>query len=135
MTKKESKTIESKPKNKRGRPTKYNEEIQAMADKFIENVRELGQLPHIYDLAEYLGVDSDTINNWGKSHPVFFGTIKKLKKLQEKKLMEKGLDNTWNSSMAIFLLKANHGFVDKVVNINVESPESKVEKLLEKMGE
>jgi len=122
-------------KKKLGRPTKYNEDIQKKADQFVSSLEATDELPHIYDLAEHLEVDSDTIGNWGEVHPKFFGTIKKLKKLQERRLMNKGLDNTWNPPMAMFLLKCNHGFVDKVVNVNIETPESKVENLLNKLGE
>ena len=49
--------------------------------------------------------------------------------------MVKGLSNEWNPTMAIFLLKANHGLVDKVVNVNVETPENKVESLLGKLSD
>ena len=133
MTKNESKTIK---KNKGGRPTKYNEEMVKKAYEYIELAgNNYEELPTLFKMAEYLKVDEDTVLAWGKKYDEFIGAIKKVKKLQRDRLMGKGLDNTWNSPMAMFLLKCNHGFVDRVVNINVESPESKVESLLEKMGE
>lgn len=128
MTKKESKP-------KLGRPTKYDEKLQRKADEYVDSCSDYEQLPTIEGLAEVLKINADTVQEWSKSNDIFSVTVKKIRELQKKRLMEKGLDQSWSTPMAIFLLKANHGLVDKVVNINVDSPESKVEALLHKMGE
>jgi len=136
MVKKDSKTTTKKPKAKIGRPTKYNEEMVKKAYDYIDfSLRDLEELPTLFKMAQYLEIDEDTVLEWGKIHEHFSGAIKKVKKLQKGRLMEKGLDGTWSTPMAIFLLKANHGLVDRQVVHNVDTPENKVESLLNKLGE
>lgn len=105
------------------RPTKYNESVIFKTKEYIKSCgREATELPTIEGLAEKLEVDSDTINNWATSkdekgnllYPEFFGTIKALKEKQKNQLINDGVygGKEVNSTMCIFLLKANHGMIE-----------------------
>ena len=118
---------------KRGRPSKYNEKLQEKANKYIELCRLDDELSSIEGLALYINVNTDTVNEWRKVHEEFSATVKEVKSIQKRQLMEKGLKNEWNSTMAIFLLKANHGLIDRQVVQNVDTPENKAEELLKAM--
>ncbi len=113
-----------------GRPTKYDPSFVAELDKYLtKDNKEKRCLPTVEGFALYLGVDADTINNWAKArvkdeqgnktkkllHPEFCRAIKRLKDFQKDKLINDGLygGREVNSIMAIFLLKVNHGMVEK----------------------
>jgi len=117
------------------RPTKYDKKLQEKADKYIENCRKKEQLATIEDLSVYLDINPDTAHEWKKIHDAFSETCKRIKGLQKSYLMKKGLSGDWVASMAIFLLKANHGLVDRQVVHNIDTPESRAEELLKAMGE
>jgi len=93
---------------KEGAPTKYKPEYIKTTLDYV--TRE--DVPFIEELALALGVDEDTIGNWGKKHPEFFGAIKRLKSKQRLGLQKQGLMNKINPTMAIFQLKCNHGFIE-----------------------
>jgi hypothetical protein len=98
-----------------GRPTKYHDGIIALAEEYLRSCsRENTTLPTVEGLALHLEVDDDTINEWAKEHEEFSATIKKLKAKQKAQLMDDGLygGKEVNSTMAIFLLKVNHGMVE-----------------------
>lgn len=78
-------TLKNPPKT--GRPTKYNQRMQEQAERYVEQ----NDYPLLSEMAIQLCVDQDTITNWGKVHPVFFGTIKKLKDKAEAWLIRDGL--------------------------------------------
>ena len=97
------------------RPSEYKEEYIQVAEEYIKSCsREATEIPTVEGLALTIGVDADTIGNWGKEYPEFFGTIKELKDKQKNQLMQDGLygGKEVNQAMAIFLLKANHGMVE-----------------------
>lgn len=60
-------------KNKGGRPTRYKKEFAVQAKVLCR----LGAIDK--DLAEFFGVKEQTINNWKKSHPEFFESLKESK--------------------------------------------------------
>ncbi len=115
--------------NTGGRPTKYDPLFVAELDKYLtKDNKEKNCLPTVEGFAMHLGVDADTINNWAKArvkdeqgnktkkllHPEFSRAIKRLKDFQKDKLINDGLygGREVNSTMAIFLLKVNHGMVE-----------------------
>ena len=59
-----------------------------------------------------LGVNDDTLNEWCKAREDFSATIKGIKDYQKMRLMGDGLLGKVNSTMAIFLLKANHNMIE-----------------------
>lgn len=112
-----------------GRPTKYDPSFVEELDKYLtKDNKEKNCLPTIEGFAMHLGVDADTVNNWAKArvkdeqgnktkkllHPEFSRAIKRLKDFQKDKLINDGLygGREVNSTMAIFLLKVNHGMVE-----------------------
>lgn len=106
-----------------GRPSSYDDSFIDKVDEYILTTgRESTELPTVEGFARYINVDSDTINNWAEAkdeednriHPEFFGAIKVLKSRQREQLMNDGLygGKEVNSTMAIFLLKANHGMIE-----------------------
>lgn len=98
-----------------GAPTKYDLAIFPKIEEYLVSCgKEQTELPTIEGLAQYLGVDSDTIRNWSKIHDDFFVTIKKLVDKQKNQLMNDGMygGKEVNAAMAIFLLKCNHGMND-----------------------
>lgn len=59
-----------------------------------------------------LGINDDTLNEWCKVREDFSATIKGIKDYQKMRLMNDGLLGKVNSTMAIFLLKANHNMIE-----------------------
>ncbi|MDD5147432.1 MAG: hypothetical protein PHV63_02695 [Candidatus Daviesbacteria bacterium] len=113
-----------------GRPTKYNPSFVEELDKYLAKLSNGKRcLPTVEGFAIHLGIDADTVNNWVKArvkdeqgnktkkllHPEFCRAIKRLKTIQKEKLINDGLygGREVNCTMAIFLLKVNHGMVEK----------------------
>lgn len=116
--------------NTGGRPTKYDPAFVEELDKYLIKLNnEKHCLPTIEGFAIHLGVDADTVNNWAKArvkdeqgnktkkllYPEFCRAIKRLKSVQKDKLINDGLygGREVSCAMAIFLLKVNHGMVEK----------------------
>ena len=102
-------------KHKSGRPSKYNENVLFLIEEYLNTCgKEQMELPTIEGLAIYLGVNTDTIVEWGKKHKKFSATVKKLVERQKNQLMNDGLygGKEVNQAMAIFLLKVNHGMIE-----------------------
>lgn len=96
-----------------GRLTKYNDEILSKLDEYIEmNLEDKKSFPTLQEFARYVGVNSDTIQEWKNVHETFSVSIKKLLDLQQERLMLNGLLQNFNPTMSIFLLKANHGMIE-----------------------
>lgn len=103
-------------KNLGGRPTKYREEFNEELDKYLETTgKEQMSLPTIQGFALWLKVDSDTLNNWAKVHISFFGTLKRLKELQAKQLIDDGIygGKEVNATIIKLLLQNNHGMKER----------------------
>ncbi len=111
-----------------GRPTKYiPETINPLIEEYISSCgREQTELPTLEGLALSLGVNGDTLVDWGKQYPEFSATIKKVLMLQKKQLMNDGMygGKEVNAAMAIFLLKVNHGMKENdpntLIQVNVQ---------------
>jgi hypothetical protein len=112
-----------------GRPSEYKEEYCKTIEEYLRLCgREQTELPTVEGFAAFIGVDADTIGNWAYEkvkdkngeetseylRPKFFGAIKILKDKQKNQLMNDGLygGKDVNATMAIFLLKVNHGMVE-----------------------
>lgn len=102
-----------------GRPSKYDAELQAKADYYVENFDdhiEIGdRLPTIEGLALYLNLHRDTIYVWSKDSdkPEFSDTIENLMQKQKKLLFEYGLTGTFAATIVKLGLSANHGMNEK----------------------
>lgn len=103
-------------KRPEGRPTKYIPEIiyPKIKEYILSCGKEQTELPTVEGLALYLGVNVDTLFEWSKIHPKFSESIKKILMKQKTQLMNDGMygGKEVNSTMAIFLLKCNHGMND-----------------------
>ena len=93
-----------------GRPSKYpgDEKVKELVTLYIADTLKKERIPSKAGLAVYLDIDKQTVLNWMEQHTEFFGACKKLEAYQEVELI-----NGKNTTMAIFLLKNNHGYKDK----------------------
>lgn len=98
---------------KRGRPTKYSEEIIKKTTDYIENYRNFGEvIPSIEGLALVLKVNRDTIYEWKNKFKEFSDMVEALQLKQTKILLNLGLLNKINPSIAKLLL-AKQGYTEK----------------------
>ena len=99
-----------------GRPTKYSAEILAKAWDYIENYGDLGHVvPTVESLALAVGVHKDTVYEWNKDPQKreFSDALRKLSAVQHQKLVDKGLEGKYNSTIAKLMLTNNHGYAEK----------------------
>jgi hypothetical protein len=96
-----------------GRPTKYSSARLGQVTKYLNECRkDENKFPMVEDLAFQMNVDDDTLVEWAKIHPEFSAAIKKVKAYQRSWLQRNGLTGKVNTTMSIFLLKANHGLIE-----------------------
>ena len=98
-----------------GRPTKYNEEALNTAEDYIVNFSDYGDaIPSVVGLAVALETHRDTIYAWAteEGKESFSDIVKRLSTNQERKLLNGGLDNSFNPTIAKLLL-GKHGYSDK----------------------
>ena len=98
-----------------GRPTDYSDEILQKTHDYIENYSQEGDLiPSMAGLSVYLEVSRTTLYLWSKrpENSEFMYTLGKLKRIQEKLLLNGGLGSTMNSGI-VKLALANHGYAEK----------------------
>jgi|SRR5699024_6780471 len=101
-------------KNKGGRPTKYNDELQAKADRYIHEYHTQDDvIPSAAGLCIWLDISRPTLHEWDKIHPKFSKTLDAIRQLQEKVALNKGLIGEFNSTI-VKLVLANHGYSDKL---------------------
>lgn len=98
-----------------GRPTKYKDEYATteFLAGFLKHCKHTGELVSLCGLACYCEVCEDTIQEWQKVHPEFSVSLSKIKQLSKQMLINKGLDSTYNSTIAKLILSSNHGMVEK----------------------
>ncbi len=83
-------------------------------------------------LAYWLGIDRTTLINYGKNE-LYSTLIKKAKEKVQAQIEENAMDGTYNTTFAIFNLKANYKWDDgNKVEINVNKPKTeKVEDIVD----
>ena len=99
-----------------GRPSKYDPSFIKIAQDYIDSCgREATELPTIEGLSLIIGCDDEQISIWAKGDKEFSAAVKDLKQKQKSQLINDGLygGKEVNQAMAIFLLKVNHGMVEK----------------------
>ena len=97
------------------RPTLYSDDVLVKVDEYIKSCgREQTELPTLEGLAIYLDVHTDTIQEWEKVHSEFSVSVKGILERQKNQLVNDGMygGKEVNSTMAIFLLKCNHGMIE-----------------------
>lgn len=96
-----------------GRPSLYNEELQAKADEYLLAHEDQGDvIPSHAGLACWLGVSKPTIYEWAKIHSGFSNTLQSILVKQETIALNKGLSGAFNATITKLVL-ANHGYSDK----------------------
>jgi hypothetical protein len=98
--------------NKVGRPTLYNEELQAKADEYLTNWHERDAVPSRVGLCCYLGISKRVSHDWGAIHEPFLHTLEAIEALQEYTAINKGITGEFNSTITKLVL-VNHGYSDK----------------------
>lgn len=101
-------------KKKVGRPTKYNDEVQLLAEEYVDNFREHGDVvPTLAALALHLDVTINTLYNWAtEDNPEFLHVFKRLELLQHKSLVNGGLAGGFNPAVTKMMM-TKHGYSDK----------------------
>ena len=97
-----------------GRPSKYSEEIQSLADRYVKDCQEVDEkqiIPTVAGLAAVVGVCKATIYNWAKENTKLLDTLAELQGKQELSLVNNGLSSTYNASITKLML-CNHGYSD-----------------------
>lgn len=96
-----------------GRPTKYNDELQARAERYIFDYADQGDvIPSAAGLCVWLGISRPTLHEWDRAHPNFSNTLDAIRSLQERAALNKGLTGEFNSTI-VKLVLANHGYSEK----------------------
>ena len=96
-----------------GRPTKYNDELQAKADAYIFDYEQQEDvIPSAAGLCVWLGISRPTLHEWEKIYPEFSNTLDAIQALQEKIALNKGITGIFNSTI-VKLVLANHGYSDR----------------------
>ena len=95
-----------------GRPTKYNDEMQAQADAYVTEWADFDAIPSRVGLCCYLGISKQTSFEWERHYPEFLATLQAVDTLQERTGVNKGITGEFNSTITKLVL-ANHGYSDR----------------------
>lgn len=99
-----------------GRPTKYDPAFIEEVDTYLETTgRENTKLPTKQGFALHIGVDDDTLVEWGKIYPEFSAALKKLMQTQHEQLVNDGIygGKEVNATIVKLLLQNNHGMKER----------------------
>lgn len=103
-----------------GRPTKYDPSFIEKAKEYLslnEDSTIKGKLkvklPTHEGFAVFLGVNVDSLYEWAKLYPKFSEALRLIKTEQQQRLINKGLSNEYNSTIAKLILSANHGMRER----------------------
>ena len=109
--------------NKGGRPLKFQsvEHLQSLIDKYFDECDIKNKPYTITGLANALDTDRITLIRY-QERDEFSNTIKKAKRKVEEQFEERSLQGKYNPTIAIFLMKNNFGYQDKV-DLSVEQVE------------
>jgi len=103
-----------------GRPTKYttdedmifkiDEYLKTCIDEYNSETKRLKvKLPMLEDFALFIGITDVTLVEWRKEHQKFSSAVRKIEIEQKKRLINSGLSEDYNSTIAKLNLSANHG--------------------------
>lgn len=97
-----------------GRPSKYDDKVQAMAEDYVENFKDYGDVvPTLAALALHVGVSIPTLYAWAKDdNPEFLYVFNRLELLQHKSLVNGGLAGGFNPAVTKMML-TKHGYSDR----------------------
>lgn len=97
-----------------GRPSKYNSDVQAAAEEYINNFKDHGDVvPTVASLALHLDVAIKTLYNWAtEQNPDFLHVFNRLELLQHRALVNGGLAGGFNPAVTKMMM-TKHGYSDK----------------------
>lgn len=95
-----------------GRPTKYNNEMQKKAERYVYEWDQRDTVPSRVGLCCFLGIDKTTSYEWERAHPAFSNTCKAIDTLQERVALNNGISGKFNSTITKLLL-SNHGYSER----------------------
>lgn len=105
--------------------TLCEEYIDSCQDEVIERIKTNGDksityehvlkanMPTLDGLALHLNIHRATLYKWEKIYPEISDTLEQIRSLQKIRLMNSGVDGSYNSVIAKMLLSANHGLHEK----------------------
>ena len=106
-----------------GGQTKYRDDFPDRIEAYVENFAAQGdEIPTVAALSVILGVTRETIHVWDSSgeYPELSNMLCKLRAVQERELMNKGLNGKFNAPITKLALH-KHGYTDKVEQDNTSS--------------
>lgn len=106
-----------------GRPTKYNDALQAEADRYLMDWADFDVVPSRVGLCCFLGISKQTSFTFEKEYPNFLATLQAVEAMQERTALNGGLSGGFNSTITKLVL-ANHGYHDKSAVDNTSSDNS-----------
>ena len=111
---------------------KSEEELSKGIEEYFENCDKREKPYTMSGLAVWLGIDRTTLINYGKKDK-YSTLIKKAKERVQAQIEENAIDGTFNTTFAIFSLKANYKWDDgNKVQVNVNHPKTeKVEDVVD----
>lgn len=71
------------------------------------------KLPTVEGFADFIGFTKPTLYNWAKRHKEVKTGIKKILTRQLTRLIDRGLEGTYNPTIAKLILSSNHGMREK----------------------
>ena len=105
-----------KPKDPRGRPSQYTDELVSKAWDYVKGGWEIAgdRVPSVAGLACEIGIHRETCYDWAKQEDkVFSDILKAIAQKQERELLNNGLDGTFNPPITKMML-SKHGYSDRV---------------------
>lgn len=96
-----------------GRPSKYDDAIQKIAEDYCENYTDYGDVvPTVVGLALAMDVATNTVYNWAnENNPDFLRIFTRIEQLQHQGLVNGGLSNAFNPAITKMML-TKHGYSD-----------------------
>lgn len=94
--------------------TEFHRTRGTTSDSFERVVRV--KLPSIRGFAKFIGVSRKTIYNWRDEYPEFKEALEEINQEQLERLINAGLEGSYNPTITKVLLSANHNIRDGVDN-------------------
>lgn len=111
---------------------KTEEDLSKGIEEYFEDCKKREKPYTMTGLAVWLGIDRTTLINYGKKDK-YSTLIKKAKERVQAQIEENAMDGTYNTTFAIFNLKANYKWDDgNKVQVNINQPKTeKVEDVVD----